>query len=167
MKTCEHCGESYAKRAKEAYWQFDERKFCSNACANRGRRTTRVPDSEFQSRYRQKKLLGGRRQLEHRWVMEQVLGRPLLPTEQVHHKNHNRLDNRPENLEVVTSAEHGLRHTWRPVTKVCVICGTEFTPHKTKRARAQTCGPECKSALLSRRHAERKEKASRQPESKA
>ena len=34
MKTCEHCGESYAKRPKEAYWQFDERKFCSRACAN-------------------------------------------------------------------------------------------------------------------------------------
>lgn len=72
MKTCEYCGESYAKRPKEAYWQFDECKFCSSACANRGRRTTRVPDSEFKARYRQKKLPGGKVTMEHRWVMEQA-----------------------------------------------------------------------------------------------
>ena len=35
MKICEHCGEPYAKRPKEAYWQFDERKFCSSTCANK------------------------------------------------------------------------------------------------------------------------------------
>lgn len=159
MNTCQHCGTEYPRRKNEAHWQYAERKFCSHECSNKGRRTTRVADEDFKARYRQKKLPDGSRIMEHRWVMEQVLGRPLLSTEQVHHKNHNRLDNRPENLEVVTSAEHGLRHTWRPVTKACVICGTEFTPHKTKRARAQTCGPECKSALLSRRNAERKEKA--------
>lgn len=43
---------------------------------------------------------GEKRTAEHRLVMAQLLGRPLYADESVHHRNGDRLDNDPSNLEL-------------------------------------------------------------------
>src|SRR5437870_7230817 len=60
--------------------------------------------------YRVQRAPDGRIVREHRVVMEERLGRPLEPNENVHHKNGVRHDNRLENLEIwVTSQPSGQR----------------------------------------------------------
>jgi len=42
----------------------------------------------------------------HRTVAEQKLGRKLKPLEIVHHKDGNKQNNTPENLEIITQSQH-------------------------------------------------------------
>ena len=53
--------------------------------------------------------IGGRQIREHRAVAEKMLGRKLRSGEVVHHKNGIRLDNRPGNLEIITSQSEHMR----------------------------------------------------------
>ncbi len=59
--------------------------------------------------------------LEHRVVAESKIGRRLIYGEVVHHKNHDRHDNRPENLAVMMNTDHLKMHrqgrTWEELPR--------------------------------------------------
>ena len=74
---------------------------------------------------------------EHRLVAEAALGRPLAPGEVVHHRDHDKQNNHPDNLEVVNRAEHGVAHRTvgkatrlpnepNPIIACACGCGAEF-----------------------------------------
>lgn len=96
---CQRCGEHFLPRRYNA----GARKFCSKECSNKSR-----PAKIWMDRhgYPQTTTPDGRQIAMHRYVMEQKLGRRLLPGETVHHKDGNRKNYDENNLELWTG-RHG------------------------------------------------------------
>jgi hypothetical protein len=74
--------------------------------------------------------IAGRFWPEHRIVMMALLGRPLVPGESVHHRNGQRGDNRPSNLELWVGP---IRRGARATDLVCLHCGTPWLARTPRR----------------------------------
>lgn len=103
---------------------------------------------------------GGKRRTvyAHREVMEEHLGRKLLTSEVVHHKNGVKTDNRIENLEILSASDHSKEHA-KPKTRValkCSECGKEFSRRKgqdpgAKKYKRAFCSRSCNGKFYSSR----------------
>ena len=66
-------------------------------------------DEDLRWKYRCIRV-AGKKIDEHRHIMEEKLGRKLLPTEIVHHIDGNKLNNDPSNLMLMSRAAHARLH---------------------------------------------------------
>lgn len=85
--------------------------------------------------------------LEHRIVMENIIGRLLTDTEIVHHRNGDKKDNDPTNLEVQSRKNHARYHNLlrgrKTVLLICPECDKQFVRYHSKTFLANNCKSTC------------------------
>src|SRR5882762_6746931 len=81
------CPMHYARWRRVGDWR--------DSAVKQYRGKSHIDDNGYRRIWRDGRQIG-----EHRWVMEQALGRKLYRDETVHHRNGVRIDNRIENLEL-------------------------------------------------------------------
>jgi hypothetical protein len=141
QRTCEQCGAPFltTKDNIKRGWGH----FCSHRCVGASRTGEKAAGWKG-GRYVEKSgyvmltMPDGSKMFEHRYVMEQHLGRPLLPTEEVHHRRQGKeakSDNRIENLLLTSSKSehmtlyHGAGGRWSRDYDCCIGCGTTDYKH--------------------------------------
>ena len=102
-KVCKTCGKSFLVHTES---QAKKRKYCSSECfyeKTAGKRK-KVSGGKYIKIY----IRGRGNVWEHRYIMEQELGRRLNSWEQVHHIDNNPENNAIENLMLVKPKEHNI-----------------------------------------------------------
>lgn len=120
VKDCATCGTRIVLKPSQAVCRGGERVYCSRNCMGLGRtkrpldrlhngKPARLDDDGYVWVWEPGNPASRRYKgwmAEHRLVAEQQIGRPLVSTDEVHHVNRIKHDNRPVNLEVLDGVTH-------------------------------------------------------------
>lgn len=152
IQNCFTCGQPF--KTYESRILAGNGKFCSRECCSinkhlngSGKNSPLFRKSSNQGkhnpnwkggRYFQSGYIMISKRAEHVLVMEQHIGRRILPGENVHHINGIKTDNRLENLQLLTVADHLNKHRKPPdpsmkIECMCLFCHKKFFRYRCEQ----------------------------------
>ena len=147
---CKNCGKEKTFQESQLKHYPNRGRFCSKECMYEYKRKNPTFVRSKTSHGYFTMRIGNKKVYEHRYKVEQELGRELYENETVHHINGNKQDNRIENLIVMMNSDHHKLHAeTNPqnqktgICKKCEYCGKEFYVIKCREKIARYCKHSC------------------------